>query len=128
MTQLKVMKKLLGLIGVFCLAININAQKIKTSQDSTKVFYDKIFKSLEVAYLHKKDFDWKKLKAETFENLNSAKDFKSSLREAKVLFEKIGTDHSKVTYQGKNYAPSVEISWENFSKQWMTKFATKPQF
>ncbi|MCX8522462.1 S41 family peptidase [Chryseobacterium formosus] len=122
------MKKLLGLIGVFCLAININAQKIKTSQDSTKVFYDKIFKSLEVAYLHKKDFDWKKLKAETFENLNSAKDFKSSLREAKVLFEKIGADHSKVTYQGKNYGSSVEISWENFSKQWMTKFATKPQF
>ena len=128
MTQLKIMNKFLGLIGVFCLAININAQKIKTSQDSTKVFYDKLFKSLEVAYLHKKDFDWKKLKVETFENLNSAKDFKSSLKEVKVLFEKIGADHSKVTYQGKNYGPSVEISWENFSKQWMTKFASKPQF
>jgi hypothetical protein len=69
MTQLKIMNKFLGLIGFFCLAININAQKIKTSQDSTKVFYDKLFKSLEVAYLHKKDFDWKKLKAETFKNL-----------------------------------------------------------
>ncbi|REC57549.1 peptidase S41 protein [Chryseobacterium piscium] len=122
------MNKLLGFICVFCLTININAQKIKTSQDSTKVFYDKVFKSLEVAYLHKKDFDWKKLKAETFKNLETTKDFKSSLKEVKILLEKIGADHSKVTYQGKNYGPSVEISWENFSKQWMTKFATKPQF
>lgn len=122
------MTQFLGLIGVFCLTININAQKIKTSQDSTKVFYNQLFKSLEVAYLHKKDFDWKKLKAETFQNVNPAKDFKSSLKEVMVLFEKIGADHSKVTYQGKNYGPSVEISWENFSKQWMAKFASKPQF
>lgn len=128
MNESTIMNKLLGFICVFCLTININAQKIKTSQDSTKVFYDKVFKSLEVAYLHKKDFDWKKLKAETFKNLETTKDFKSSLKEVKILLEKIGADHSKVTYQGKNYGPSVEISWENFSKQWMTKFATKPQF
>lgn len=31
-----------------------NAQKAKTTQDSIKVFYDKIFKSFEVAYVHKK--------------------------------------------------------------------------
>lgn len=122
------MKKTLGLICLLCFMWNVNAQKLKTSQDSTKVFYDKIFKSLEVAYLHKKDFDWKKLKAETFENLEKAKDFKSSLKEVKILLEKIGADHSKVMYQGKNYGPAVEISWENFSKQWMTKFAAKPQF
>ena len=128
MTQLKIMNKFLGLIGVFCLAININAQKIKTSQDSTKVFYDKLFKSLEVAYLHKKDFDWKKLKAETFKNLETTKDFKSSLKEVKVLFEKIGADHSKVMYQGKNYGPTVDVSWENFSDSWMRKFKAKPEF
>lgn len=122
------MKKTLGLICLLSLMLNINAQKLKTSQDSTKVFYDKIFKALEVAYIHKGDHDWKKLKTETFKNLETAKDFKSSLKEVKVLFEKIGADHSKVTYQGKNYGPSVEISWENFSKQWMTKFASKPQF
>lgn len=128
MTQLKIMNKFLGLIGVFFLAININAQKIKTSQDSTKVFYDKLFKSLEVAYLHKKDFDWKKLKAETFKNLETTKDFKSSLKEVKVLFEKIGADHSKVMYQGKNYGPTVDVSWENFSDSWMRKFKAKPEF
>ncbi|MCD0454232.1 S41 family peptidase [Chryseobacterium sp. LC2016-27] len=122
------MKKTLGLICLLSLMLNINAQKLKTSQDSTKVFYDKIFKALEVAYIHKGDQDWRKLKTETFKNLETAKDFKSSLKEVKVLFEKIGADHSKVTYQGKNYGPSVEISWENFSKQWMTKFASKPQF
>lgn len=122
------MNKFLGLIGVFCLAININAQKIKTSQDSTKVFYDKLFKSLEVAYLHKKDFDWKKLKAETFKNLETTKDFKSSLKEVKVLFEKIGADHSKVMYQGKNYGPTEDVSWENFSDSWMRKFKAKPEF
>ncbi|MEG2763425.1 S41 family peptidase [Chryseobacterium sp.] len=122
------MNKFLGLIGVFFLAININAQKIKTSQDSTKVFYDKLFKSLEVAYLHKKDFDWKKLKAETFKNLETTKDFKSSLKEVKVLFEKIGADHSKVMYQGKNYGPTVDVSWENFSDSWMRKFKAKPEF
>ncbi len=108
--------------------LNVNAQKFKTSQDSIKVFYDKIFKALEVAYIYKEDYDWKKLKTETFKNLETAKDFKSSLKEVKVLFEKIGADHSKVTYQGKSYGPSVEISWDNFSKQWMTKFASKPQF
>lgn len=122
------MKKALGLICLLCFVLNVNAQKLKTSQDSTKVFYDKIFKALEVAYIYKEDYDWKKLKTETFKNLETAKDFKSSLKEVKVLFEKIGADHSKVTYQGKSYGPSVEISWENFSKQWMTKFATKPQF
>lgn len=122
------MKKALGLICLLCFVLNVNAQKLKTSQDSTKVFYDKIFKALEVAYIYKEDYDWKKLKTETFKNLETAKDFKSSLKEVKVLFDKIGADHSKVTYQGKNYGPSVEISWENFSKQWMTKFATKPQF
>ena len=122
------MKKALGLICLLCFILNVNAQKLKTSQDSTKVFYDKIFKALEVAYIYKEDYDWKKLKTETFQNLNSAKDFKSSLKEVKILFDKIGADHSKVTYQGKSYGPSVEISWENFSKQWMTKFATKPQF
>lgn len=122
------MKKALGLICLLCFVLNVNAQKLKTSQDSTKIFYDKIFKALEVAYLYKEDSDWKKLKTETFKNLETAKDFKSSLKEVKVLFEKIGADHSKVTYQGKSYGSSVEISWENFSKQWMTKFATKPQF
>ncbi|WP_265428954.1 S41 family peptidase [Chryseobacterium sp. YIM B08800] len=122
------MKKALGLICLLCFMLNVNAQKFKTSQDSIKVFYDKIFKALEVAYIYKEDYDWKKLKTETFKNLETAKDFKSSLKEVKVLFEKIGADHSKVTYQGKSYGPSVEISWDNFSKQWMTKFASKPQF
>jgi len=122
------MKKALGLICLLCFVLNVNAQKLKTSQDSTKVLYDKIFKALDVAYIYKEDYDWEKLKIETFKNLETAKDFKSSLKEVKVLFEKIGADHSKVTYQGKSYGPSVEISWENFSKQWMTKFATKPQF
>ncbi|WP_404984382.1 S41 family peptidase [Chryseobacterium sp. M5] len=122
------MKKALGLICLLCFVLNVNAQKLKTSQDSTKVFYDKIFKALEVAYIYKEDYDWKKLKTETFKNFETAKDFKSSLKEVRVLFEKIGADHSKVTYQGKSYGPSVEILWESFSKQWMTKFATKPQF
>ena len=122
------MKKALGLICFLCFILNINAQKLKTSQDSIKVFYDKIFKSLEIAYVHKGDYDWKKLKVETFKNLATAKDFKSSLKEAEVLLNKIGADHSNVTYQDKNYGPKVNISWDNFSKQWMTKFATKPKF
>lgn len=122
------MKKFLVLISLFCIAFTTKAQKLKTSQDSTKVFYDKIFKALEVAYLHKKDFDWKKLKAETFQNLEKTKDFKSSLSEVKVLLDKIGADHSNVIYKGESYGPKVNISWENFSDQWMKKFKAKPEF
>jgi len=122
------MNKLLGFIFTFCLTVSISAQKIETSQDSIHVFYDKVFKSLEVGYLHKKDYDWKKLKAETFRNLEKAEDFRSSLKEAKVLFEKIGTDHSKLMYGGKSYGPAVNIQWSDFSQQWMTKFASKPEF
>lgn len=128
MDQSTIMNKLLGIICVFCVTININAQRIKTSQDSTKVFYDKVFKSLEVAYLYKNDFDWKKLKAETFKNLETAKDLKGSLKEVKVLLDKIGADHSKVMYQGKNYGPAVDIQWEDFSDAWMRKFKAKPGF
>lgn len=122
------LNKLLIFLCVFCLTVSISAQKIKTSQDSINVFYDKVFKSLEVGYLHKKDYDWKKLKAETFRNLENAEDFRSSLKEVKVLFEKIGADHSKVMYSGKNYGSAVNIDWSNFSQQWMAKFASKPKF
>lgn len=88
----------------------------------------KIFKSLEIAYLHRKDFDWKKLKAETFQNLNSAKDFKSSLSEVKVLLNTINADHSKVIYQGKEYGPVVEFDKGQLSEQWIKKYAAKPEF
>jgi carboxyl-terminal processing protease len=125
------MKKIKNSIALLCLvgfSLNVNAQKAKTSQDSTKIFYDKIFKSLEAAYLHKNDFDWKKLKAETFQNVSSAKDLKSSLSEIKNLLEKIKADHSNVSYQGKTYGSQTNISWDNFSEQWKKKFDAKPEF
>lgn len=54
---MKKIKNSIVLFFLLSLSLNVNAQKLKTSQDSTKVFYDKIFKSLEVAYLYRKDFD-----------------------------------------------------------------------
>ncbi|SFT54946.1 Peptidase family S41 [Chryseobacterium formosense] len=122
------MKKILLLIGIFCIVFKGNAQKLKTSRDSTKIFYDKIFKAFEVAYLYKKDYDWKKLKTETFQNLESAKDFKGSLSEVKVLFEKVNANHSVVSYQEKTYGMKTNIPWDNFSEQWMKKFNAKPKF
>lgn len=47
-----------------------------------------------------------------------AKDFKSSLGEIKVLFEKINADHCKVIYQGKDYGPVVNITKDMFSEEW----------
>lgn len=122
------MRKILIVISIICVVVNVKAQKIKTSQDSIKVFYDQVFKALQVTYVHKNDYDWKKLKTETFQELAKANDFKSSLPQIEVLLEKIKADHTSVSYQGNTYRPKVNIPWDNFSDQWMQKLKNKPEF
>lgn len=122
------MKKILALLCICSLSFHLNAQKIMTSQDSTKVFYDKLLVMLKSDYLLRKDVDWKAVGAETNQNLTKYSDFKSSLKETEVLFGKIGATHCKVFYQNKPYGTTVKASTENLSTQWKEKFATKPGF
>lgn len=122
------MKKIIPVFCLLFLSVNFSAQQQKTSRDSIKIFYQKMFKSLEVAYLYKNNYDWKKLKAETFQNLERYLDFKSSLEEVKVLLGKINADHSKIIYQGKSYGSLVDFDKERLSEAWKKKYAAKPEF
>ncbi|MDN5478223.1 MAG: S41 family peptidase [Chryseobacterium sp.] len=122
------MRKLWLLLGICSLSLQLNAQKAMTSQDSIKVFYDKLLPLLKSDYVYKKEVDWKTVSSETNQNLKKYNDFKSSLKETEVLFGKIKTTHCKVIYKDKVYGVTLKASTENLSQQWKDKYATKPGF
>lgn len=122
------MRKLFILLGICGLSFHVNAQKITTSQDSIKVFYDKLLGMLQSDYIHTKKVDWKTVGNETLQNIKKYNDFKSSLKETETLFGTIGATHCKVIYENKVYGVTLKASTDNLSEQWKEKYATKPGF
>ncbi|GAA5099024.1 hypothetical protein GCM10023210_35880 [Chryseobacterium ginsengisoli] len=124
-----IFKNVLALFFILGLSVHFNAQKAKTSQDSINVFYDQLFSNLKKAYLHRKSVEWKSVESETKENLKNYSNFKNSLNEIKVLFEKIGATHCTVYKDQNRYSVTTKIPpKESFSEQWKKKFDTKPGF
>lgn len=122
------MRKFLVLLGMCSVSFQLNAQKAMTSQDSIKVFYDKLQAMLKSDYVYRKEVDWKTVGIETDENLRKYSDFKSSLKETETLFGKIKATHCKIIYNNKVYGVTVKASTDHLSEQWKEKYATKPGF
>jgi carboxyl-terminal processing protease len=123
------MKKNLVIFFVWVLSLNGYAQKQITAQDSIKVFYDGLFSALKNGYLHRKAVDWRIVEAETKHNLTLYNNFKTSLSEVKILFDRVGATHCIVYDQGNKYSATGKvISKEDHSEQWRKKYATKPAF
>ncbi|PQA94000.1 peptidase S41 protein [Chryseobacterium shigense] len=122
------MRKLWILLGICSVSFHLNAQKAMTSQDSIKVFYDKLLTLLKSDYVYKKDVDWKAVGMETNQNLKGYSDFKSSLAESGKLFGKIKATHCKIIYKDKVYGTTLKASTDHLSEQWKEKYATKPGF
>lgn len=121
-------KKILLLLLIFSVSLHVSAQKKLTSKDSVSVFYNELFSILKKQYLLKNEVDWKSVEAETNQNLMEYDDFKTSLKEIAVLFDKIGATHCKVYFKNEEYGVKHVVDKESFSDQWKTKFAAKPGF
>lgn len=118
------------LLIVFCIiSLNLSAQQQISSQDSIKTFYDELFSALKRGYLHRKTVDWKVVEPGTRQNLMHYSTFKNSLNEIRVLFDKIGANHSLVYDKKDKYAAKGNIiPKENYGEQWKKKYDTKPGF
>jgi len=97
--------------------------------DSINVFYKALFKSLKADYLHRKSIDWKSLEDETYRNIQSYNNFKTSLNEIRNLFDKIKATHC-IVYNGddKYTVTRKVISKDLYSSQWKSKYDSKPRF
>lgn len=122
------MKKIVVMVFIMSLGSTLKAQKIRSSQDSIKVFYDAMFLNLKKGYLLKDKVNWKLIESETEQNLRQYKNFANSLQEINPLFEKIGAAHCGVYYEEKKYAIPVNFQPQDFSEQWRKKYTTKPGF
>ena len=123
------MKKILVLIFILSLTINSNAQTNLTSRDSINVFYDSLFNTLKLDYLYKSEVNWTALESETRDNLNQFSDFKSSLAQTTVLFDKIKATHCQLFYNDTIYTATYNGPTEkDFSEQWIKKYVTNPSF
>lgn len=121
--------KYIRIIVLLVFTYNLNAQKINTSQDSIRIFYDKLFSVMHKGYLYKDSVDWKEIESEVQENLTQYPDFKSSLQEVTNIFDSAKADHCRVFYNkaefsGTNNGPTKK----DFSDQWVKKFLTNPVF
>ncbi len=127
--QIDPMKKILTILFILCFTNIINAQKVRTSQDSIQVFYDKLFSAMEGGYLYKDKVDWPKIKSEVNQNLNDYNSFQNSLKEVSTIFDFAKADHSRVYYNYSSYASNFAgPKAKDFSAQWQKKFATSPKF
>ena len=123
------MRKIIGLIFILSLTLNLNAQTNLTSKDSITVFYDSLFNILKSDYLYKKDFNWTTLENETRNNLKQFSDFKGSLAQTTVLFDKIKATHCQIFYNNTAYtATSNGPTEKDFNEQWINKYVTNPSF
>ena len=123
------MKKILGLIFILGLTINLNAQNTLTSKDSINVFYNSLFQILKSDYLHKSDVNWTKVELDTKNTLNQYNDFKSSLVQTTILFDKIKGTHCQLFYKDTVFTATTKQPTENdFSEQWIKKYVTNPSF
>ncbi|MFD2907206.1 S41 family peptidase [Flavobacterium ardleyense] len=108
---------------------NLNAQKLKSSQDSIRVFYDKLFSVMEKGYLYKDKVEWSELRTKVVKDLPQYPDFKSSLKEVATIFDFAAADHCSVKYKDVSYTGNFPgPTAKDFSEQWLGKYKTKPNF
>ncbi len=124
------MRKIIGLIFILSLTLNLNAQTKLTTKDSITVFYDSLLNTLKSDYLYKNDVNWTSLENETKSNLKQFPDFRSSLAQTTVLFDKIKATHCEVFYNDStSYTATFNGPTEkDFSEQWVKKYVTTPSF
>ena len=123
------MRKFLTLLLLLAFSFSINAQKQKTTQDSIRVFYDKIFWAMESSYLYKDEVNWSEVKSTVETNLTYYKDFKSALKELETIFDFAKADHCQVYYDNIKYTGNFPgPTGKDFSAEWVKKFVTKPKF
>lgn len=122
------MRKTVFLLIILAVSFNVSAQKQRTSQDSTKVFYDALFATLKEGYLYKDTVNWHNIEAKTFANLSKYQDFENSLNEIEILFKEIGATHSGIYYKEDKYSISAAVSPDSYSNQWKKKYVTNPSF
>lgn len=123
------MKKILGLIFILSLTINSNAQTRLSSGDSIKVFYDSLFTTFKSDYLLKNEVDWTEVETEIKGNLAKFTNFKSSLSQTTILFDKIKATHCQLYYYDTVYTATSKIFTEkDFSEQWLKKYSNNPAF
>jgi len=100
-----------------------------TAQDSINVFYKDLFKAFKIGYLHRKSVDWKTVEAETYRNLKNYSNFKASLTEITILFDKIEATHCLVYRSNEKYTVTRKvISKDRYSTEWRKKYDSKPAF
>lgn len=123
------MKNKINIIVALLLVSQLNAQKLKTSQDSMRVFYDKLFSVMKKGYLYKDKINWNEIEQNVKGNLTYYDNFDSSLNEVKTIFDFAKADHSAVFYNKAKISGNFKNPSKNdFSTQWQKKYATKPAF
>lgn len=123
------MKKYLGIIFLVLFSLNLQAQDLKTSQDSIQVFYDNIFKVMKNGYLYKESVNWEEIESKIKNNLNQYSNFNKSLKEVSKLFDLTNADHSRLYFQQQQISGNFESpTQDDFSEQWIKKYKENPTF
>lgn len=123
------MKKIVGIIGLLCCSYQLQAQKIKTSQDSIHTFYDELFSVMKKDYVYKDNVNWSEIESEISQIISQYTDFQSSLIEVTSILDFAKADHSKISYKNAHFTGSFDGPTEkDFSEQWLKKYATHPGF
>ncbi|AUP78539.1 S41 family peptidase [Flavivirga eckloniae] len=117
------------LLFTIIISTNSNAQSIKPSKDSIATFYNSLFSNLKSKYLYKDEIKWNEIELEIKDTLGKYKRFSASLEVIiPHLFSKIKAEHCSV-YLGENaYSINKNFTAEDFSEQWLTKYASNPAF
>lgn len=111
------------------MTFNLNAQTTLTSRDSINVFYDSLIKTLKSEYLYKDKVNWTAVELETKSILIQYSDFRSSLAQTTVLFDKIQGTHCQLFYGDTVITATVKQPTENdFNEQWLKKYISNPSF
>lgn len=123
------MKFITGIAFGLAFTFNLNAQKIKTSQDSIRIFYDQLFTVMKKGYLYKDDVNWTEVELKTKENLSQYPDFSSSLKEVATVFDFAKANHGCVYYKQAKFTGNFGgPTKKDFSEEWLKKYAAAPIF
>lgn len=123
------MKRNLIIICLLCTTISVTAQKNLSTNDSIDNFYNELVSTMKAEYFFKDKADWSQIETELNERLRDSKNFKSSLNEITFLFDQLNASHCTVHFEENAYKDSNKgLIASDFSKQWLKKFETKPQF
>jgi carboxyl-terminal processing protease len=129
-TETQHMTKTLGLLFFLTLTFYSNAQTSLSSKDSIKIFYDSLFITFKSDYLLKNEVNWTEVETEIKGKLANFSDFKSSLSQTTILFDKIKATHCQLFYKDTVYTatPKNYFTEKDFSEQWLKKYSTSPAF